>query len=100
SAAAATIKPSDRIMAVGQGHDGPLTDVVGWRLDDVVQLIRGKIDTVVRLQVLPAGAAPGVTGQYSNIGHAWVARVLVDRLRDEGLVGARAASAPSSVARR
>jgi len=44
---------------VGQGHEGPLSDVVGWRLDDVVQLIRGKIDTVVRLQILPAGAAPG-----------------------------------------
>jgi carboxyl-terminal processing protease len=33
--------------------------VVGWRLDDVVQLIRGKGDTQVRLQILPAGAAPG-----------------------------------------
>jgi len=59
AAAAGTIKASDRILAVGQGHEGALTDVVGWRLDDVVQLIRGKIDTVVRLQVLPAGAAPG-----------------------------------------
>jgi carboxyl-terminal processing protease len=59
AAAAGTLKPNDRIMAVGQGHDGPLTDVVGWRLDDVVQLIRGKVDTQVRLQVLPAGAAPG-----------------------------------------
>jgi carboxyl-terminal processing protease len=59
AAAAGTIKASDRIMAVGQGHEGPLSDVVGWRLDDVVQLIRGKIDTVVRLQILPAGAAPG-----------------------------------------
>ncbi len=36
-----------------------VTDVVGWRLDDVVQLIRGKAGTVVKLQVLPAGAAPG-----------------------------------------
>jgi carboxyl-terminal processing protease len=54
-----TIKPNDRITAVGQGHDGQLTDVIGWRLDDVVQLIRGKIDTVVRLQILPAGASPG-----------------------------------------
>src|SRR6202012_1902792 len=34
-------------------------DVIGWRLDDVVQLIRGKAGTTVRLQVLPAGAAPG-----------------------------------------
>ncbi|MDE2220808.1 MAG: carboxy terminal-processing peptidase, partial [Gammaproteobacteria bacterium] len=49
----------DRILAVGQGSEGSLTDVVGWRLDDVVQLIRGKGGTVVRLQILPAGAAPG-----------------------------------------
>ena len=36
-----------------------MTDVIGWRIDDVVQLIRGKGGTLVRLQVLPAGAAPG-----------------------------------------
>jgi carboxyl-terminal processing protease len=56
-----SIKSNDRITAVGQGHDGPLTDVIGWRLDDVVQLIRGKIDTAVRLQILPAGASPGTS---------------------------------------
>ena len=33
--------------------------MVGWRLDDVVQIIRGKVGTTVRLQILPAGAAPG-----------------------------------------
>ena len=59
AAAANTLKANDRILAVGQGSAGPLTDVVGWRLDDVVQLIRGKGDTQVRLQILPAGAAPG-----------------------------------------
>ena len=59
AAAANTLKASDRILAVGQGASGALTDVVGWRLDDVVQLIRGKGDTQVRLQILPAGAAPG-----------------------------------------
>ncbi len=60
SAAASTdIKVGDRITAVGQGDAGGLTDVVGWRLDDVVQLIRGPLDTVVRLQILPAGATPG-----------------------------------------
>jgi len=53
------LRVNDRITAVGQGRDGALTDVIGWRLDDVVQLIRGKVDTIVRLQVLPAGAAPG-----------------------------------------
>jgi len=56
-----TLKPNDRITAVGQGADGVLTDVIGWRLDDVVQLIRGKVNTVVRLQLLPAGATPGST---------------------------------------
>ncbi|HWZ63716.1 MAG TPA: carboxy terminal-processing peptidase [Steroidobacteraceae bacterium] len=59
AAVAATLKTNDRITAVGQGHDGTLTDVIGWRLDDVVQLIRGKAGTSVRLEVLPGGAAPG-----------------------------------------
>jgi carboxyl-terminal processing protease len=54
-----TLKPNDRITAVAQGSDGAMTDVIGWRLDDVVQLIRGKVGTVVRLQLLPAGATPG-----------------------------------------
>ena len=48
------IKVGDRMVAVGQGASGPMTDVVGWRLDDVVELIRGPKDTVVRLDVLPA----------------------------------------------
>ena len=59
AAVAGTLKINDRITAVGEGHDGALKDVIGWRLDDVVQLIRGKAGTTVRLQVLPAGAAPG-----------------------------------------
>nr|MBO2513333.1 tail-specific protease [Gammaproteobacteria bacterium] len=53
------LKPEDRITAVGQGEEGELVDVIGWRLDDVVQIIRGPRGTVVRLQVLPAGAPPG-----------------------------------------
>jgi carboxyl-terminal processing protease len=56
-----TLKSNDRITAVAQGADGTMTDVIGWRLDDVVQLIRGKVGTVVRLQILPAGATPGST---------------------------------------
>jgi carboxyl-terminal processing protease len=59
AAVAGTLNTNDRITGVGQGHDGPFTDVIGWRLDDVVQLIRGKAGTNVRLQVLAAGAAPG-----------------------------------------
>src|ERR1700689_104223 len=56
-----SLKPNDRITAVAQGADGAMTDVIGWRLDDVVQLIRGKVGTIVRLQLLPAGATPGST---------------------------------------
>jgi carboxyl-terminal processing protease len=52
------LKPEDRITAVGEGS-GELVDVIGWRLDDVVQKIRGPGGTPVRLQVLPAGSAPG-----------------------------------------
>src|SRR5215472_15665222 len=59
AAVAGTLKTNDRITGVGQGHEGVLTDVIGWRLDDVVQLIRGKAGTSVRLQVLAGGAAPG-----------------------------------------
>jgi carboxyl-terminal processing protease len=50
---------NDRITAVGQGDGGDMVDVVGWQLDDVVQLIRGPSGTIVRLQILPADAPPG-----------------------------------------
>ncbi len=48
------LRPSDRIVSVGQGVDGALEDIIGWRLDGVVQLIRGPKDTTVRLEVIPA----------------------------------------------
>jgi carboxyl-terminal processing protease len=59
AAVAGTLSVKDRITGVGQGKEGPVTDVLGWRIDDVVQLIRGRAGTQVRLQVLPASAAPG-----------------------------------------
>ncbi|HYJ40047.1 MAG TPA: carboxy terminal-processing peptidase [Steroidobacteraceae bacterium] len=59
AAVAGSLSVKDRITGVGQGKEGPVTDVLGWRIDDVVQLIRGRAGTQVRLQVLPAGAAPG-----------------------------------------
>ena len=49
------LKPSDRITAVGQG-DKELVDIVGWRLDEVVKLIRGPKGSKVRLEVIPASA--------------------------------------------
>ncbi|GAB2586608.1 carboxy terminal-processing peptidase [Dyella jejuensis] len=48
------IHVGDLVLGVGQGATGPVTDVVGWRLDDVVNLIRGKKDTTVRLEIVPA----------------------------------------------
>jgi carboxyl-terminal processing protease len=53
------LKPNDKITGVAQGAEGPIVDVIGWRLDDVVDLIRGPGNTVVRLQIIPAGALPG-----------------------------------------
>ena len=50
------LQPGDRIIGVAQG-DEDMVDVVGWRLDDVVSLIRGERETVVRLEVLPAESA-------------------------------------------
>ncbi|CUS49018.1 MAG: carboxyl-terminal processing protease CtpA [Idiomarinaceae bacterium HL-53] len=45
------LKPDDKIIAVAQG-DQEFVDVIGWRLDDVVELITGPKGSVVRLQVL------------------------------------------------
>ena len=53
------LKRDDRITAVAQGPEAEFTDVIGWRLDDVVDLIRGPEETVVRLQVIPANSIPG-----------------------------------------
>ncbi|TQV87400.1 carboxy terminal-processing peptidase [Aliikangiella coralliicola] len=49
------ISVDDKIIAVGQDKE-PMVDVVGWRLDDVVDLIRGDAGSVVRLEVEPANS--------------------------------------------
>jgi carboxyl-terminal processing protease len=59
------IKVGDRVVAVGQGNAGAMTDVVGWRIDDVVDLIRGAKGTRVRLDVLPADA--GIDGPHKLV---------------------------------
>jgi carboxyl-terminal processing protease len=75
------LAPNDRITAVGQGKEGDLVDVVGWQLDDVVQLIRGPSGTSVRLQILPADATPGAD-QY-----------MLDLVRDKVKLEEQAAAA-------
>ena len=51
----------DRIVAVAQGN-GPMVDVMGWRIDDVVQLVRGAKGTTVRLDTIPA--VNGIDGEH------------------------------------
>ena len=53
------VQPADRIVAVGQGESGELEDVIGWRLDDIVELIRGPKGTAVRLGLRAAEAVDG-----------------------------------------
>ena len=52
------IKVGDKILAVAKDDNTPMTDVLGWRLDDVVALIRGPKDSTVRLDIQPADAGP------------------------------------------
>ena len=59
AAADGKLKANDLIIGVAEGEDGEMVDVVGWRLDDVVDLIRGPGDTVVRLQIIQGDAIPG-----------------------------------------
>jgi carboxyl-terminal processing protease len=59
------IKGGDRIIGVAQGESGAMEDVVGWRLQDVVDLIRGPKDSVVRLSVLPK--SQGVGGRAREV---------------------------------
>ena len=52
------LKSGDRILGVAQGSNGAMTDILGWRLDDTVALIRDAADSIVQLDVLPAEAGP------------------------------------------
>jgi carboxyl-terminal processing protease len=54
---AGELKANDKIIGVGQNKDGNIIDVIGWRLDDVVDLIRGPKNTIVRLEILPSSSA-------------------------------------------
>jgi carboxyl-terminal processing protease len=57
------LKVGDRIVGVAQGAAGPVEDVVGWRLDDTVALIRGTMGSTVRLDVLPADNGPDASSK-------------------------------------
>ncbi|PHS76406.1 MAG: tail-specific protease [Porticoccus sp.] len=61
------LKAGDKIISVGQDEDETV-DVIGWRLDDVVDMIRGAKDTVVKLEIMPAvGEAAGSTREIAIV---------------------------------
>ncbi len=62
-----SLKAEDRITGVAQGADGEIVDVIGWRLDDVVELIRGPAKSVVRLEIIPANALPGSPKKFIDL---------------------------------
>ncbi|MBF0302392.1 MAG: carboxy terminal-processing peptidase [Desulfamplus sp.] len=49
------LMPGDKIIGVGQGLKGTIQDTVGWRIDEVVNLIRGPKDSFVSIKIIPAG---------------------------------------------
>jgi len=51
------LKKGDKIIGVGQGKTNEIVDVIGWRITDVVKLIRGRKGTFVRLKILPSSQA-------------------------------------------
>ncbi len=67
AAADGSLKAEDRITGVAQGADGEVVDVIGWRLDDVVDLIRGPADSVVRLEIIPANSLPGSPKKFIDL---------------------------------
>ncbi len=67
AAADGSLKPEDRITGVAQGADGEVVDVIGWRLDDVVDLIRGPAESVVRLEIIPANSLPGSPKKFIDL---------------------------------
>lgn len=73
------INTDDKILAVAQGDDGEFVDITGWRLDDVVQKIRGPKGTIVRLKVIEAGT-PVSAGVPQEI------RIVRDKIKLENQV--------------
>ena len=53
------VSVGDRILAVAQGKDGEFQDIIGWRIDNAIKLIRGTKGTLVKLKLLPQGKTAG-----------------------------------------
>lgn len=88
------LKPGDRIVGVGQGTSGEMKDVIGWRIDDVVALIRGTPDTLVRLDVVAAEAPLDSKPQTLQLTRAKV-RLEDQRAKAETIVVTASGDAPA-----
>lgn len=69
------LHPNDKVIAVAQGDDKEFVDVVGWRITEVVQLIRGPKGSVVRLKLIPHDA--------STDGKPKIVRMVRDKIKLE-----------------
>lgn len=65
AATSGKLKVGDRIVGVAQGESAPFVEVIGWRLDDTVDLIRGAEGSTVVLDILPADA--GLDGIHKRV---------------------------------
>ncbi|WP_395374058.1 carboxy terminal-processing peptidase [Marinicella sp. W31] len=61
------LKKGDKLLALGQGDEGPLEDVIGWRLDDVVQKVRGEKGSTIRMLIRHKDDPPGAKPTQVNI---------------------------------
>ncbi|MEO0442470.1 MAG: carboxy terminal-processing peptidase [Pseudomonadota bacterium] len=61
------LQAADLITAIGQGEDGALVNVIGWRLDDVIDLVRGEKGSTVRLEVIPTHSMDDTTTVISIV---------------------------------
>jgi carboxyl-terminal processing protease len=78
------LKVGDRIVGVGQGDKGPVVDVLGWRLDDIVALIRGTADSTVVLDILPAEV--GQDGKHKAVALVRKKITLADKEAKESII--------------
>jgi carboxyl-terminal processing protease len=68
------LKSKDRIVGVAQGEN-EFEDIIGWRLDDVVDKIKGPKGTTVRLQV--------ISGKSEDISNVKIVTIIRDKIKLE-----------------
>ena len=61
------IKVGDKIVGVAKDDKSPMTEVLGWRLDDVVALIRGPKNSTVKLEIIPADGGADAKHQFVTL---------------------------------